>query len=521
MNFSDKTVVVVGGGTAGWLCALFAERFFPNIKVKLIESKNVDIIGVGESTTPGFVGLMNFLGISIQDLIKYGGVTIKNSIKFTNWNGDGKHYFHGFPAAPDLNFSEKEFSNYYTEIPYYLACPKILMAINEIFEGKNLDQIHFHSLTSEQNRVPFKLNPNTNNLKLSTPNDFYVTASYALHINARQVASYFKEVGQKRGVELINGHVVGCDQDDQGYVTTIRLEDERNIDCDFVFDCSGMARIFVKKVFNAELKPYKKNLPVKQAIPFFIENTGPTPPYTEAISMKNGWMWKIPVQGRFGCGYVYDSDYISSHEALKEVTEFLGFEPSVPKVISFESGYYKQTWNKNVLAVGLSSGFIEPLEATSIWISTTSLELFSTFISGFYSRDEAAIEEYNEKFLAFTDSVLSLVHFHYLNKRDDTLFWKEFREKNEMPDRLKTLVKKFNHRLPNIFDRHLMNAFTFDSWYIVGAGNSFFNKNVIEKEYNDYNVKKLKLEIYNFKNTLKVAMNNCLNHDDFIELMKK
>lgn len=519
MNFKDKTIVVVGGGTAGWLCALFAERFFPGIKVKLIESSSVDIIGVGESTTPGFTNLINFLGISLQDLVKNGGVTIKNSIKFTNWNGDGKHYFHGFNPIKDLNFSGRDLSNHFTDVPYRLPCPKILPAVSEIFKGESLDKIHFHSILSEKNRVPFR-GKNSKNASSAILGNFDIAADFALHINARQVASYFKEVGQSRGIELINGHVSGCNQDEQGYVTTIILEDGRKLNCDFIFDCSGMARVLIKKTYNAEFKSYKKHLPVKQAIPFFIENDGKTPPYTEAISMKNGWVWKIPVQGRFGCGYVYDSDYISSDEAFKEVEEMLGFEPNVPKVISFEPGYFKQAWNKNVLAVGLASGFIEPLEATSIWITTLSLEYFATYINGFLSKDERAIEEYNEEFLAFADSVLNLVHFHYLNKRNDTKFWQEFKYKNSAPEGLDRLLKIFEYRLPISFDISMTRAFVPESWYIVGAGINYFKRDVVEKDYVNYNAQKNEPLISQFKDKLNTSANQCMDHDEFLRILK-
>lgn len=518
MKFEDKTIVVVGGGTAGWLCALFAERFFPGIKVKLIESSNVDIIGVGESTTPGFTNLVNFLGISLQDLVKFGGVTIKNSIKFTNWNGDGKHYYHGFNPIRELNFSGRDLSNHYTDTAYRLPCPKILPAVSEIYKGNTLDNIHFHSILSEKNRVPFKSNYSASNYSIM--DNFLIAADYALHINARQVALYFKEIGIERGIELINGHVSGCEQDEQGFVNTVILEDERKIKCDFVFDCSGMARVFVKKIYNAEFKSYKKHLPVKQAIPFFIENKGKTPPYTEAISMKNGWVWKIPVQGRFGCGYVYDSDYISSDEAFKEVEEMLGFEPVVPKVISFEPGYFKQAWNKNVLSVGLASGFIEPLEATSIWITTLSLEYFATYINGFLSRDERAIEEYNRDFLAFADSVLNLVHFHYLNKRSDTKFWQEFRQKNIPPEGLNDLLKIFEYRLPITFDSSKTLSFVPESWYIVGAGIGYYNKEVITKDYINYNTQKIEPWLSQFKVDLIMAANQCIDHDGFLNTLK-
>ena len=303
-------------------------------------------------------------------------------------------------------------------------------------------------------------------------------------------------------------------------VKKLHLKDGQKIDCDFVFDCTGFARIFVEKTYKSNFKSYANFLPVKKAIPFFIENKTATLSYTEAVSMKNGWLWKIPVEGRFGCGYVYDSDYVTDDTAYEEICNIVGGEPEASRVISFTPGYFTTPWNKNVLSVGLSSGFIEPLEATSIWATTISLALFIENISGFLNQDEDTIKEYNKKFTRAVESVLNLVHLHYQTHRNDTSFWKELKEKIKTPDSLEPILEIFKHRLPSTSDNYLFNVFPADSWYLVGGGNKYFSRNVIEKEYFTYNVLSIEKDIKEFKIKLQNIVSNCVHHDDFLNYLR-
>ena len=257
-------------------------------------------------------------------------------------------------------------------------------------------------------------------------------------------------------------------------------------------------------------------------MPFFIKNHKSVPTYTEAIAMKYGWMWKIPVDDRFGCGYVFDSDYVSDEDAYKEICEVTGETPEIPKIISFEPGYYKSPWNKNTLAVGLSSGFLEPLEATSIWICVISLTLFAEHLAAFSARDEYAVKEYNEHFNKSIKSILNLVYFHYLTPRDDTEFWKNFNTKTKVPESLKELLEKFNHRTPSRNDAYITREFPADSWLYCGGGTKYFSKDVVEKEYCTYNVKPFS-EKYenNFKEELNSIVSQCIDHEEFLKYITK
>lgn len=514
-------IVVVGGGSAGWISALFVQKFFPSCKITVIDSSTVDIIGVGESTTPPIIDIFDFIGISIADLIKNCGATIKDSIRFTNWNGDGKSYHHGFGTRnPRLDIYSNSTSAPYSDHFFNHPVCKPLMAIHDLYHGKNLDELHLSAAASIKNKIPFSFLDKKNRISQSSIHHFDRHADIALHFNARQVAEYLKKLGIERGICHIDGFVEDSILDENGYVTNLYLKDSRNVPCDFVFDCTGFARVFVEKKYRSEFKSYKDFLPVKKAIPFFIEMDEKTPAFTEAISMKYGWMWKIPVKDRFGCGYVFDSDYIDTDSAYKEICDITGKTPDAPKVVPFNSGYFKTPWNKNVLAVGLSSGFIEPLEATSIWITTISLSLFCENISGLINRDPNAINEYNKNFVEYTDSVLNLVHLHYHNQRNDTMFWRKFKEKTKTPESLKLILEIFKYRLPSTTEHHLYRAFPSYSWYIVGAGNNFFSKDVIEKEYFTHNVESIADKTISFKNKLNDVVANCVEHDQFLNYLR-
>lgn len=519
----NKKIVVVGGGTAGWISALFAHRFFPESEITVVESSNIDIIGVGESTTPAIIDMFDFIGISVADLVKNCGATIKNSIKFTNWNGDNKSYYHGFDVYDhNLHFFAGSKKAVYSDSELNWPQHKSMLAINEVFNNKNLDDIHFSSVLSKNNKVPFIFSESNCQAATNPIFNFDRPSMFALHINARLLAAYLKNIGKSRGLNLIDSKVVDHQCDEQGNVTSLILENTRQINCDFIFDCTGFARIFVDKLYKSKMKSFKDFLPVKKAIPFFVENKNITPSYTEAVSMKYGWLWKIPVEGRFGCGYVFDSDYVTPENAYEELAVLIGFRPEVPKIISFEPGYFETPWNKNVLAVGLSSGFIEPLEATSIWITTISLSFFADHISGLATGDVNSINEYNCNFIEAIDSILSLVRMHYHCHRADSEFWKEFRLKNSMPERLAKILEIYKYRLPSTLEKSLYNLFPVESWFTVAAGNRVFEEKTIQREFYSYNVEKnIKRTREDFVKYSTEICDSCMKHDDLLEYLRK
>jgi len=403
-------IIVAGAGTAGWLAALYTNKKYPDASVTVVHDDKTPIIGVGEGTTPGFIRFMNFIDITTEELVQNCEATIKNGIKFTNWVGDGTHYYHSF------------FSHGYQDDLF----------LTSIFNGINIEKCEIASLLSESNKI-----------LLNQDEKCFVDSDnkHAVHFNAGKLAEYLKDVGVKRGIKIVTGKISNVYRDNNDYVTEIELDTKQIIKTDFVFDCTGFARIFVSKVYNSPLKTYEKNLPTKRAMPFFIDKDGETPPFTEAIAMKYGWLWKIPVGNRFGCGYVFDSDFITDEEAYEEICEITKQKPIVNRKISFKPEYHTKPFNKNTLALGLSHGFFEPLEATSLMLVTRMLSL----LPDIRKYKQTRVDVYNDRILKDVETIADMLYIHYLTPRKDTDFWKNFEKNNIMPKHTFETLKKLKN----------------------------------------------------------------------------
>lgn len=503
LNSVNTKFVVLGGGTAGWMTALFLRKKYPRIDLTLVESSEIGILGAGEGTTPHVYSFFEELGISFEQLVKHADSTLKNGIKFTNWNGDGNHYFHSFASVPNkdyfhLNEVKKDYS------------PKILH--QKIAEERNLDDISFVSMASEKNKTLI-----SGNIKREV---FQNEGFFSLHFNARLLADFLKSVALSRGVKRIDSELISINTDDSGYIKELNLKDEVRLPVDFVFDCSGFKRVIVGKFYQSNWKSYKKHLPVNKAVPFFMDHkeNEPLPPYTEAIAMKYGWAWKIPIRTRYGCGYVFDSNIIDVDKAKEEIIKSYGENIKIGNPFSFEAGTYTTPWVKNCLSMGLASGFIEPLEATSIWISIwLFLKKIDLYTTGITHRDECSIKIFNESTGRDVESVMDFIYFHYITKRQDTEFWKNFTEKNEMPDTVKRIYQ-FNKNF--LFLHELLNSktFAFENWSAVGLGTKFFNPITSNNSF-EANERSISIEVLQWKNKLITESNKLVDHKEYINYL--
>jgi tryptophan 7-halogenase len=508
---SNKTeVVVVGGGTAGWITALYVKRCYPNIKITLIESSDIGILGAGEGTTPHFIALLEELQLTTKDILEFADGTIKNGIKFTNWNGDGKSFYHGFNTIQDLNHEQVFNINY---------CQDSLIALNEISNGNNLNKIEFCANACERNAVIIA------NIDLKTKDISYDRlGDFALHFNAVKLAEFLKKVGIKRNIKVIDGVVDKINNDNDGYITYLTLKDGTNVTCDFVFDCTGFKRLIVGKHFNSEWKSYKEYLPLNRAMPFFKEiDKDFIPPFTESIAMKYGWVWKIPLQNRYGCGYVFDSNSITDEQAVEEIKSVFGDGVTLPgKTFSFEPGAYKKQWIKNCIAIGLAGGFVEPLEATNIWVIILSLRNLLTRIKGLTERDEVQLGLYNDTLFKFTEDILTFLNFHYHTQRADTSFWQNFKTRCKVPEQVQTIINN-NRDVTATAAAIKDNIFTTGSWVQVGAGTGFFNKEEASKSFASLHSGIRKDAYHMLKQTYFTNIRNmterCSDHKEFISMI--
>ena len=503
-------IVVIGGGTAGWLTALYAKKIHGEHNIILVESEEYGILGAGEGSTPHLPDLLNFLEIPYTDLIKNCKSTIKNGIKFTNWSNDGGSYFHPLfsqsLASNDINYNlDSPYLENDTLFSHYCASLK----------NHNLSDYSLIEKTSNQMRVPF-----TKNEKQKTITQF---ASIAIHFDARLLAKYLGVIGEERGIVKKEGIVKKIFNDADGYINKIST-DKEEISCDFVFDCSGFKKLVIGNHYKSNWKSHSNYLPAKKALPFFLEIDKEIPPYTEAIAMDYGWMWKIPTQDRYGCGYVYDSDYISEDDAIKEIENYLGFEPKYPRKekgsFDFSAGCFENIWIKNCLSVGLSSGFLEPLEATSIMQTIFVLRRFLSDKQNLYTKNDSIKKQFNSIYLKETDKIIEFLYLHYITNKKNTKFWEDFSINNNMPETISYLLSVCKEKiLYKDIDFPKDTLYELFSYYYVLIGNKLIDKKDMQKNANfilDNNKKQSYENILKEQNKL---IPQFLTHSNFISMV--
>ena len=503
-------IVVVGGGTSGWLTAIYAKKIFPEKNIILIESEEYGILGAGEGATPNFVTFLNFLEIPIFDLIKNCKSTIKNGIKFTNWSNDNSSYFHPFsstnPASNDYNFMlESNYLENDANFSHYCASLKNHQSKDYVFSEK----------ISNKMLVPFIQDENNQLLDL---------AYISIHFDAKLLANYLRLIGEKRGIIRKEGIVDKIFNDKDGYIYKIETKTEK-IKCDFVFDCSGFKKLIIGNHYKSVWKSHSDTLPAKKAIPFFLEMDKEIPPYTEAIAMDYGWMWKIPLQHRYGCGYVFDSNFISDEDAVKEIENFLGFEPQYPRkekgAFNFSPGCFEKIWIKNCLSIGLSSGFVEPLEATSIMQTIFTLQRFMSDKENLYTKNNFVKQKFNDIYLKDTEDIVDFLYLHYVTNKNNTTFWKNFTKNNKMPKTTSYVLQVCKDKvLFNNFDFVGKNIFSSPNYHYILIGNKIIDNSIMKKNANFILNDTKKQNYEDILNNQNIIIPKLLTHNKLIDIIK-
>jgi tryptophan halogenase len=492
--------VIVGGGSAGWMAAIYLKNYFPETDITVIASSEYGILGAGEAVAPDIFDFLSETQIPAHHFITATKATIKNEGLFTNWNGDGGSYrspvgqnAYGYQFAGDMHTGRSMF-----ELDY-------------IAQGKNLDELHLATLLTKRGKVPFVASDQT------------PITEIGMHMDANLGAKFLKETALKRNIKLIDSKVVDFDTDEENVLTQVILEDGTKIPCDFVFDCSGFRKLIIGNYYKSEWVSYQKYLPVNRAIPFFEQHSGTNIRcYTEAIAMKYGWMWKTPVQDRYGYGYVFDSRFISEDQAKQEIDEYMGYEVVSPQTFRFDPGSFKTPWVNNCIALGLSAGFIEPLEGTAIFSTLVSLRNFVERITYITLGDKKVIEKYNGIIGTLNKSFLEFLQFHYITKRKDTEFWRDFKTNNELLPIVQEMVDTAEYTVPNrgIFGK-VHGLIPTHYWYIVGAGLEVWNPEAAKKLFDSYYQGKrgILYEAQKKEQLFKIQKNTVpmMTHDKFLE----
>lgn len=429
-------IVIVGGGTAGWITALLAAKRHPNHNVKVIESSKIGVVGVGESTTGRFTDvLMNIfydLGCDINEFILETGATLKFGIKHKGWTNNIDQYYIGPIDGSWTNTSTPD--------------PLFAWGLNNLDYSKLLTAskcgfLTYHGMSSFNKHVGTFLDPRQ-----------------AMHVDAYQVGQYFKKLClRSSNVEFIDGEVVKVALNSEtGNIASVDLSDDRTINGDMFIDCSGFHKILINALGGKWIS-YQKNLPLNTAIPFWLDyEDGEVPDLsTTAWAQKNGWMWQIPLMDRRGCGYVFCDAYTTPEKAQEEVEIILGKKVDIRKVIKFDAGRQEKSWIKNCVTIGLSSAFLEPLEATSIHSSIVQAQ---TFIFEFLKStidetlNDGSRNIYNKRTSRMYDDIKEFLIMHYMGGRDDSEFWKYIKTGVTKTDYVNDILEMAKTRVPSIHD---------------------------------------------------------------------
>lgn len=489
-----NNIVVVGGGTAGWLAALYANIRFPRSNITVVQSKEIGILGAGEATTPHMVFILSFLGINIFDFIKATNATFKNGIKFCDW-GD-KDYYHNF--YDPLNISSHNSTQHINDfIEPNIDFGYVYSKLYDI----DIKTLFISSSISDSFLSPtFKETSNSNFVDLKSH------IGWALHFDAHLVAKYFSTIGINRGIVEIDSKVSKIQTDKNENITSICLENNQNLAADFVIDATGFNRLIIGKFYKSKWISHKKHLTVNSAIPFTIPTSEKIEPYTTATAMKYGWSWKIPLQNRYGCGYVFDDKYIKTDDAIAEIEGKFGIRPETDKMFKFDAGYFDRVWIKNCLAVGLAANFIEPLESTSLMQTIRTLTLFFNNFNNINQKNEKQKKIFNTRIIKDILETMNFVFLHYVTNKNQSDFWTHYRRKKNQPYQVKEIMEILQYEIPSFHDKSLYSTlWSYSSYTSIIFGNNLVKQEIL-KNYDFYRAKKQyfddRIELINQKKQL-------------------
>jgi tryptophan halogenase len=481
-----KKIAVVGGGTAGLIAALILKTRFENIDIDVIHSKNIGIVGVGEGSTEHFRNFMEYVGIDQYSIIKECDATYKMGIMFDNWTDSP--YLHSLQNPYVQRFDQ--YSYLYSKL------------ISERASHQELSSIIYWN-----NQVNLKF--------LNKPDEFF---SNQFHFNTFKLNDFLSKLATFKGINLIEDDIQEVVLDDTGSIKNLKGLSTTH-EYDFYIDSTGFKRLLIGKL-GAKWNSYRKYLKMNSAITFPTSDTENYNMWTVARAMDYGWLFRIPVWGRHGNGYIYDSDYIDADQAHAEVEKLFNGSVNIGKTFQFDPGALDQAWIKNCCAVGLSSSFVEPLEASSIG---TSIQQSFLLINKLINYDENIINDYNKSFNSIMDNIRDFIVLHYLTKKNNTEFWKNI-AKIELPDTLKSKLEIWKNKLPvreDFKDSSQSILFTEDNFTMVMHGLDMFNQESIKAEYESLpNVVKnradtILIDEFNYINSIKT-----ISHKEYLTLIR-
>ncbi len=442
-----RSVIIVGGGTAGWMtAAMLGHILTENCTITLIESEEIGTVGVGEATIPPIRTFNQTLGIDEREFVKATQGSFKLGIEFVDWAKLGHRYFHPF-GPHGANFDMVPLHQYW-------------LRARDMGDASSLDDLSMAWALAKNGKFT---RPS------GDPSSVMSTFDYAYHFDAGLYARYLRQFAEARGVTRVEGMVGDVTLNGEtGFVDSVTMQDGCIFSADLFIDCSGFRGLLIEGALKTGYEDWTHYLPCDRAMAMPSENEGPPTPYTRSTAREAGWQWRIPLQHRTGNGYVYCSQFLDDDKAAEFLVSHVDGKPlGDPRPLRFTTGRRKAHWVKNVVAVGLSSGFLEPLESTSIHLIQANI---SKLMALFPTRefDPATIAEFNRVSAIETERIRDFIILHYkLTQRDDSPLWR-YCAQMDIPE---TLAMKIDHfrRNGRLIARE-MDLFAPPSWLAVHIG---------------------------------------------------
>lgn len=419
-----RTILVVGGGTAGWMAAAgLAKALGTSCTIRLVESEEIGTVGVGEATVPHLSFFNQMLELDEATFVRETQGTFKLGIQFNDWARLGDTYIHGFGTiGHDLGM-----------LPFY----QYWLRARAQGHADVLDAYSLNTAAAPRGRFM----SGASDAPAGSP---LASINYAYHFDAGRYARFLRQYAEQRGVQRTEGKIKQTLlRPDDGFVEAVVLESGERIEADLFIDCSGFRGLLIEQALHTGYEEWTHWLPCDRALAVACEKVGPPTPYTRSTARTAGWQWRIPLQSRTGNGHVYSSAHTSDDEAAAILLANLDGKPlGDPRPLRFVTGRRKQAWNRNVVAMGLASGFMEPLESTSIYLIQVAI---MRLIALFPQRDFSPVlrERFNAQSTVEQERIRDFLILHYkATERDDSAFWRQCRDMS-IPSTLEDNIRLF------------------------------------------------------------------------------
>ncbi|WP_323847408.1 tryptophan halogenase family protein [Microbulbifer magnicolonia] len=440
MSRAIKKIVIAGGGTAGWMTAAALSKLMgEQLDITLVESEAIGTVGVGEATIPTLVFFHRLLGIDEAEFLAATQGTYKLGIRFENWRDLGRDYLHAF-GVTGKDCWACGFQHFW-------------LRARQLGIAGDFGEYCLERRAAEEKKFSHLPNNGLN---------------YAFHFDASLYARYLRQFSERHGVTRLEGRIERVDlQPDSGYIRALKLDSGREVAGDFFIDCTGLRALLIEKALHTGFESWSHWLPCDSAVAVQTESVAPPVPFTRSIARESAWQWRIPLQHRVGNGLVYASDYQSDDAARAQLLDNIEGKPLIePRLIRFQTGRRRKQWHKNCLAVGLSSGFLEPLESTSIHLIQQNIVRFLRFFPQTEIR-QIEVDEFNRLADFEMERIRDFIILHYkVTERSDTDFWRHCRQMS-VPDSLAAKIDMFRET-GHVYREG--NELFVDSWQQVMLG---------------------------------------------------